>query len=120
MMRKKRSKNKNNNISNYAKSLREHKKEISEFKKQQRDYFSTISVVNIGDIVSLSYKGSIIKCKVLKINKLTYKIDIGGDDYVLIDKESLIGYSNFLKKSYTGDGRRFIGEEYRLIVIIKE
>lgn len=113
---KRRLKNTFNNISNYSKSLREHKKEISEFKKQQRERLSAISIVNVDDIVSLKYKKNIAKCKVLKVNKLTYKIDIGCNDYVLIDKESLMGYSNFLKKSYTGDGRRFVGEEYKLIV----
>jgi hypothetical protein len=55
--------------------------------------------------------------KVLKINKLTYSISLGDDDYVLISKISLLGYPQVVINDRTGDGRRFVGRLVKLIEI---
>lgn len=46
----------------------------------------------------------------------TYKVSLGDNDYVLIHKEQLNGYPNSIIKAISGDGRRYINEDIRLII----
>lgn len=87
--------------------------------KIERERLSKIKEVDVGDEVTLligARKPKKVKEKVLRVYDKTYKISLGSDDYVLISKERLHGYPNSIIKDVSGDRRRYIDEDVKLIL----
>lgn len=85
------------------------KKHSSECLKIERERLSNIRDFEVGESVIIVYKKEEIIGTIKRVNKKTYGVEFY-DHYVLINKESLYGYPNFIKEQITGDGRRYIGE----------
>lgn len=82
--------------------------------KLERDRLKKIVEFSVGQEVTILYNKYERQEKVLKVCDKTYKVSLGDDDYVLINKDTKTGLPNSVLKNYTGDGRRFVGELCRL------
>lgn len=103
-----------NGIRAYKRMLSDEKKA----KKEERLRLKEIRDFEVGQEVILKeicFKKREYKEKVLRVYDKSYKISFNEYDYVLINKESLIGCPNLIVKSITGDGRRYVGSELKLI-----
>lgn len=104
---------------NGLKGFLDNKKHHSEALKKEREEYKLINDFKKDEVVTLTFKGKEIESYVIRVYDRSYKIalsEIAGKlDYVLIDKKSLSGYSNYIKTQITGDGRRYIGENYSLL-----
>lgn len=103
-------------------AYKKHLEDIKEFKKNEREEYKQIKDYENNEIVLLTNKRTKNQYQetVIKVYDKSYKISFGLEDYVLIDKKSLFGYPNSINKSYTGDGRRFVGEEIYLSKLEKD
>lgn len=110
-------------MSKYSIVLRKHKKELSDYKKSERERLKLIKDFEINEEVIVIYKKKEYNEKILKIYDKTYKvsfnsndyISLDSNDYILFDKESRFGYPNSTVVAITGDGRRYIGENCKLV-----
>lgn len=82
--------------------------------KKEHERLKKICDFTIGEKVVLLWKKYKIEGIVKKINIKTYSIKTD-KNYILINKESLLGYDNDLIKDISGDGRRFVNEHYKLV-----
>ena len=82
----------------------------------ERERLSQIADVSAGQEVTIKYHKHLRQEKVLRVCAKTYKVSLGEDDYVLIGKESLHGFPNSIIKQITGDSRRYIGEDIKMIL----
>jgi len=96
-----------------ARTLRNIKKDNKEYIKQEHERLRKIHDFQKGDTVQLMYHLKILNGIIQRINIKTYSVQTN-DDYILINKETLTGYSKELINDISGDGRRYIGELYRL------
>jgi hypothetical protein len=101
-----------------TKVLRKIKKEAKEYNKKEKERLSKIRDFDVDEIVILSRGNISFRGVVKRVNNKTYSIEFfltnNKNDLVLIDKETLTGIPNSIKKSITGDGRRFVGEDLKL------
>lgn len=99
----------------YKKHLQDARSE----KDSERERLNQIADVRVGQEVTLVYGRHYQNTrqeKVLRVCAKTYKVSLGEDDYVLIGKESLHGFPNSIIKEITGDSRRYIGENIKMIL----
>ena len=107
--------NSENGRNAYKKCLEDRKKS----NKLEREHLRKIKDFAKGDVVTLHIgirNPKQTEEKVLRVYDKTYKISLGFDDYVLIHKEQLRGYPNSIIKDVTGDGRRFVDEDIKLVL----
>lgn len=98
---------------------KKHLKDARSEKDSERERLSQIADVSVGQEVTLMYgryHQHSRQEKVLRVCAKTYKVSLGEDDYVLIGKESLHGFPNSIIKEITGDSRRYIGEDIKMIL----
>jgi len=98
---------------NYVRTLRKIKKDNKEYIKQEHERLRKIQDYKKGDAVQLMYHSKVLNGVIQRVNIKTYSVQTNSD-YVLIDKETLTGYSKELINDISGDGRRYVGELYRL------
>lgn len=98
-------------IGNVYKRVKEYNKEYSLNEKAR---LRLIKDFEVGEEVDLKYKQKSYKGTVIRINIKTYTVMF---DYgkVLICKDGLSGILDSVKYDYTGDGRRFVNANVKLI-----
>lgn len=100
-----------NFVKAYADNVRFHKEE----NRKQRERLSKIRDYETGDVVELEKNGRSFNGTVFRVNQKTYSVRFDIKRIVRIGKESLSGIPNDIIEESTGDGRRFIGEEIRIV-----
>lgn len=91
-------------------AYKKHLEEIREDNRKERQRLSLIRDYERGQEVIIVHNKNEYKEKVIRIYKKTYKVSFRGDSYILIGKENLCGYPDYIIKSTTGDARRYVGE----------
>lgn len=99
---------------NGIQGYRDAKKSHSEALKKDRERLKLIRDFEKNEIVTVTHYGREYIGTVMRVNDKTYGVAFD-DNYVSFDKETLHGYTDYIKKQITGDGRRFIGELCELL-----
>ena len=92
----------------------ESKESHSEALKKERLRLKEIRDFEKGEVVNINHRKRDYDGVVVRVNDKTYGIAFDGDSYVTVGKESLSGYTDYIKSQITGDGRRFVGESCKL------
>ena len=100
---------------NARKAYSDNLKSVRKENKKERERLSKIKDFEKGQKVQLKHKDIIYNEVVLKVNQKSYTVSFRGDSLVNIDKEYLHGYPKYIIDAKTGDGRRYVGENVKLL-----
>jgi hypothetical protein len=97
------------------KSYLKHLNSIKKQNKEEREKLAKIKDFEKGQKVQILYKNVIYNEVILRVNQKSYTVSFLNDGIVNLHKETLSGFPKYIIDEKTGDGRRYIGENVKLL-----